>query len=281
MPRPGRKRLLTSTSALLFGAYVIAASILNSCSSTNKPNPIDSDLRWLTEVSAFDQAFIAGDTLTLKQDTSHMIGTINGISFLRDGSIVAFDNLAHQLLLYDKSGKLRRQIGKKGKGPGEYTSLQDISIDSDNNIFLFDNINRKVTVYSDAGAFLRSCQVGFGYYLLSARDGSFYVYNSISLPGTKGITYYDSSGTGQLTFFGIPKNAIVDHIPIGPASFTRSQAGDILVVHGATYQVTLYNDEGVFLKRFGRKPAFFTPLTPPIYPPDMSKVNRFTPASKS
>lgn len=61
---------------------------------------------------------------------------------------------------FTKRGKFIRKIGKKGKGPGEYTNLKGFTINK-NEIILFDWSKRRLLAYSLNGDFIGSKKIGF------------------------------------------------------------------------------------------------------------------------
>lgn len=66
----------------------------------------------------------------------------------------------HELSLYDRSGRLIRTIGSRGKGPGEYLSLADVVI-QDNLIRILDRSQHKMLDYDLNGAFIKEYPIGF------------------------------------------------------------------------------------------------------------------------
>ena len=57
------------------------------------------------------------------------------------------------------SGKFIREIGRKGKGPGEFFGLRDFDIDEEGNIYILDF--QKILKYSEEGEFLEKYSFKF------------------------------------------------------------------------------------------------------------------------
>ena len=74
-------------------------------------------------------------------------------------------------LLFNKSGKYIRTIGRQGNGPGEYLAIRDVTIDDEGKrVFIYDHWKHNVLCYSFDGNFQQSIkdsmvtyQSGFSY----------------------------------------------------------------------------------------------------------------------
>jgi len=60
------------------------------------------------------------------------------------------------ILAYDRNGKFSRRIGSVGRGPGEYNSRYNFTIDNERDIVYNCDLGREIKVYSRNGAFIRS-----------------------------------------------------------------------------------------------------------------------------
>jgi len=60
------------------------------------------------------------------------------------------------ILVFSRSGKFLRKIGKKGRGPGEYVYGSPFTVDPESGTVYLDDSNSKIKVYSRSGNFLRS-----------------------------------------------------------------------------------------------------------------------------
>ncbi|MDR2026154.1 MAG: 6-bladed beta-propeller [Prevotellaceae bacterium] len=97
-------------------------------------------------------------TVMLEEHDDALIGEIQWIQAF-DSYILIFDFvIAQKLLVFDKNGKFLRQIGKRGRGPGEYIQITDFCIDPERReIYLLDAGSRKVLKYSlDSGEYISS-----------------------------------------------------------------------------------------------------------------------------
>jgi hypothetical protein len=81
----------------------------------------------------------------------YMFGEVNEIAVARDGSIYMFDRQVPALRKYDVNGKFVKTFGRKGQGPGEYTSGGGLGVLPDGRVLLWDTGNWRINVYSPAG----------------------------------------------------------------------------------------------------------------------------------
>lgn len=65
-------------------------------------------------------------------------------------NIYLLDQGNARIMVYDSSGTWMNQIGKKGRGPGEFLDPTDFYIDKFNNIYVVDVGNRKVAMFDSA-----------------------------------------------------------------------------------------------------------------------------------
>lgn len=95
------------------------------------------------------------DTVRLSADKLEgCLGAVVDVKLTDDYIFV--QSADERLLMYDKNGEFIRQIGFKGRGRGEYTSLQDFDIlPGKEEIYLSELMSDNILVYSFRGEFLR------------------------------------------------------------------------------------------------------------------------------
>jgi hypothetical protein len=97
-------------------------------------------------------------TIILEDHDDALIGDIHGIQVF-DNYILIYDFfIAKKLFVFDKNGKFLRQIGRVGRGPGEYIQVLDFCIDPERReIYLLDSGARKALKYNlDTGEYINS-----------------------------------------------------------------------------------------------------------------------------
>jgi hypothetical protein len=97
-------------------------------------------------------------TIIIEEHDDALIGEIQWIQAF-DNYILIYDFIiAKKLFVFDKDGKFLRQIGKTGRGTGEYLQVIDFCIDPERReIYLLDTGARKVLKYNlDTGEYINS-----------------------------------------------------------------------------------------------------------------------------
>ena len=98
----------------------------------------------------FEEVFIAPST---------KIGSINKLIINHD-TLILFDGMQQQVIILKSSGEVLTTIKKRGKGPGEYSRLADISFfEEQNQINALDYNSRKILVYNINGDFINSYNI--------------------------------------------------------------------------------------------------------------------------
>lgn len=275
----GKAMRIVNSKVLLISASLLF--LLSSCSRNEVHRYVFSQAQMSAFASrgSFAQMFEQVDSVTLHSDRDSLIGTVDAVGFLKNGKIVVADNSGHQVLLFSGDGTLSKVVGAYGKGPGEHVRVVSIAAQSSGGFLTLDNSLRMVSAFDSDGVFLYSFKVSFGYRLAVAGDSGLYVYNMVAPVGSDAVAQYGPNGARQRSFYPIPSSAVVDRIPIGLGGIACDRKGDVFVVHGSKYRVEKFSSDGKLLMNIGREAPFYKALEGPITPPDMSKINSFTPVS--
>lgn len=95
-----------------------------------------------------------GTTMEKGTDATHL-DLPSGIAILKSGNIVVTDGYGNnRVLLYDKTGKLLKQVGKgnggpgdKGTGPGEWVLPHKLAVDAQENLYIIDRENKRLQIF--------------------------------------------------------------------------------------------------------------------------------------
>ncbi|HEX6630756.1 MAG TPA: 6-bladed beta-propeller [Gemmatimonadaceae bacterium] len=88
-------------------------------------------------------------------DSAYIFGKVSGLAPSAEGGVYVWDELSKSLRQYDRSGRFVRQLGRAGRGPGEYTSIAGMALVGEELIF-FDRSTQHVNVYDSAGTLATS-----------------------------------------------------------------------------------------------------------------------------
>ena len=87
------------------------------------------------------------------------------------GNIYVSDFMENCVKVYNSNGVYVITIGRKGKGPGEFSRLSNIDIDSEDSLYAMDFENRRISVFTRKGEFQKSFNFpDFGKYMKIPND---------------------------------------------------------------------------------------------------------------
>lgn len=123
--------------------------------------------------------------IKLKTDQDHLIGSIGSISRFNNKLLIVA-NQGKSLYIFTDQGDFVSEIGRIGKGPGEYLEIYGLSRDPiSGHFFILDNGQVKVLEYSPEGEFIKEKKLSFYATGLQATEygfifytGSVYTYRS-------------------------------------------------------------------------------------------------------
>ncbi len=134
--------------------YLLVFFLLFSCKS-HQNTLYEFDPRKLNQ-NKITLSEIADDIRYIPMDNSFPMGLIYRPRYFINNSIY-ISALNTGIMVFDRKGKLLRKIGSIGRGPGEYTSYYQFTVDDKREtVYVLDGSLNLIKVYSKTGVFLRS-----------------------------------------------------------------------------------------------------------------------------
>lgn len=134
-----------------------------------------------------ERRFVAQEELrigTESGDENYIFGDIKDIAIGTEGRIFVADQQGPIVKMYDKDGNFIREVGREGRGPGEYTYISGMKTFQDGRVAIWNVGLTNINVFSSAGEYLESLRVNS---TLNAPDlfevgteGEFYVKTRIN-----------------------------------------------------------------------------------------------------
>ncbi len=125
---------------------------------------IERDAHRIVKVTPKMDTFLMqiGTTMEKGNDATHL-DLPSGIAILKSGNIVVTDGYGNnRVILYDKTGKFIKQVGKgaggpadKGTGVGEWTLPHKLAVDAQENLYIIDRENKRLQVFDRDLNYLR------------------------------------------------------------------------------------------------------------------------------
>ena len=114
--------------------------------------------------------------IKLKTDKDHLVGSIGGISRFND-KLLVLANQGKSLYIFTNQGDFVSEIGRRGKGPGEFLYIYGMSIDPiSNHLYILDNNQVKLIEYSPDGKFIKEKKLSFYATGVRATENGFIFY---------------------------------------------------------------------------------------------------------
>ncbi|QZE15549.1 6-bladed beta-propeller [Halosquirtibacter laminarini] len=114
----------------------------------------------------------------LETNKKCLIGAVSDIRIHNDLIYVIDKRVSQAIFVFDMKGRFLNRIGKKGRGPGEYTKLSGVHVDKCNNEILISSPPlRKLLRYNPKGKFLGYIDINVAYLEFSIlNDGNIVLY---------------------------------------------------------------------------------------------------------
>jgi hypothetical protein len=86
-------------------------------------------------------------------------GIVAGVAFDASDNLYVLDRQSVRVLVYDRTGRFIRQIGKQGQGPGELMAPLQLTVGGDGTVIVSDLGRRGYSLFRPDGTFLRNVTV--------------------------------------------------------------------------------------------------------------------------
>ena len=137
----------------LLTAFIIFSLILSGCSrgETEKVISLKRNV-----VDSLDLSRVLRVTQVVPLDNSVPLGSITRVERNQAGIFVWSKN---RIYIFSDEGKILGQVGRSGRGPGEYVSISNFSL-SDHEVLILDGYTR-LLIYDLSGDFLRGRDIPY------------------------------------------------------------------------------------------------------------------------
>lgn len=165
------------------------------------------------------------------------------------------------LLLFDSTGTYLRQVGRKGRGPSEYTAILGMDAGRGDSTYILDTGNARITVLDPELRPVRSI-------IMPERGGQFAVLADQSLLILSAIASRSTQPTDRLKRMDASGRLIGSFMPQPPIERSTTVAdarrhicvtpdGTIGAAHSNDYAVEIWNASGQHLRTLVREAAWF------------------------
>ena len=110
------------------------------------------------------------------------IGYIGSMNADSNGNLYLLDTQLCKIIVLNNKGKFLKEIGRKGRGPGEFIAAMDIRINASGEIVINDVLNRKFSVFSKDGKLIKEVKFNFSSIRGIMLDNGNYIFNINKFP---------------------------------------------------------------------------------------------------
>lgn len=161
---------------------LISFTILTGCQTQQSFDPVTIKINPEQFIPVNLDSLLSYSTIIPLEYTQKALLSEGGtVVFKEDGYFIS--QLRKPLYHFDPSGKFVKQIGKTGKGPGEYVSSINVVVNNDGFILKEDRGSTKLLFYDHEGNFVKSNQIFLeeesGDFAIHPKNRDFYFYSAL------------------------------------------------------------------------------------------------------
>jgi hypothetical protein len=229
------------TWSLILIFYIELISHFASDSSSKKQQIIEpatvKTIRLIQNAQYMEEIFEL-DTLQLFFPAKLGLGKISAVHMTTGGDIIIVDRrFARTVLVFNNQGKFVRQLGRQGRGPGEYLDLAYVISNKQNEIIIGDYALSRISFFAGDGRFLSSFNVPHRIEgLLISEKNEIIVHNLVKPQEEASIKVYSPKGK-LLRKFGNTSYAFQEMM-----DFPFRPTGPYLTLDRETFYQTDYPD---------------------------------------
>jgi len=145
----------------------------------------------------YDAMFVDELAISSEAEDSLFFYRVNSISVAPNGDIAMLDAGNSRVLVFDAQGKLLRQFGRKGSGPGEFKNAAGLGRDARGNLYALDAGNARVEKFSPSGKFLAARSVDFSAQALDCIAENRLLLTRSRTGGLGAYAYFFTMDTGE------------------------------------------------------------------------------------
>lgn len=247
------------------------------CSGSYSKNEVPEHVAKLNNVTIY-RADQKVDTLYLEQEKIFgkqkdiIIGRVGDIAINAEGGLLIADQEKHTIFLFQADGSYITQIGREGKGPGEFDAIGGLKVKSDK-LAVYDVLHQRISFFSlDSLSLISEINVpaidgmmGLGQFYFINDSKLLIGYNDIGKPGdTRYVHFYIFNQQGEKLSDEILKQRIKStflihdngHTMAGTKPLSRttltviSNSGQIYSAWSDNFLIKVYDAQGNYLKSF-------------------------------
>jgi len=122
---------------------------------TENSDPSDSVSRWIVETEPMTEIGVVDG------DSMYQMFQVYDAARLSDGSIVVVNTGTSELRIFDEAGRFVRALGRKGRGPGELSYIENVVVLPGDTLLTLDMQGLKLAWFGPSGTLARERRLDF------------------------------------------------------------------------------------------------------------------------
>ncbi len=161
-----------------------------------------------------------------------------------------------RVYLFTSDGRYIRTLGRRGQGPGEYSTPVSVATNSIGEILICDYLRNQVVVYNADYSYLRSIAVKprIQYFIHLDRRNEIFLYSGAAGPRQREvfdtIHMLGESGSEVLSFAPVPEDVLDLGFSAIADGMTIAEGDHIYEMNPLYYQVRKYTTDGKLIRSF-------------------------------
>lgn len=194
-----------------------------------------------------------------------IIGELMDFGVDINNNYIFVDASAKQVLMFKNDGKFVKQLGREGKGPGEFIQPISVSFDENGNIYIADNRLRRISKFDSKYSYIQSFIIQGTHFVpvfMKIVNDKIYMnaykedFNKPAIGDY--IVVYNSNGKYLKSFYPVSKWASQNNLGyFSNCSFDIDKKGNIYAVQSAEFIINILDTNGVIKSSFGNQPKYF------------------------
>ncbi len=173
------------------------------------------------------------------------------------GRVYIADWRSKIIKIFNQKGRYVTSVGRSGRGPGEFLSIEDLAIDDENNLYVLDRILRRVTVFTnnlkDVETYNFDADFTDSIAIYPLKSGDHIILATGKFPADNIKVVY--------TFDNKFQNIIFNYLQVYPALFGSNSPFFLAIIDSPHYNSTFYGNGSIAIchSSYSGKTALIAP----------------------
>lgn len=245
--------------------------ILINCFSKKTPinSPLSSfEIEKLFSAKKIENIFIKNSEIQLSTNSDCAIALITDMEIDAKGNYIIADGWRRRaVFIFAPDGKFIKELGRRGQGPGEYSTPISVAISSKNEIWVADYQNCRINIYDKNFNLKQSiiCRPRIYQFIHLNNQDEIYFYSGTINPFHPyvfdSILKYNDKGEEVISFAPVPEEVLNVKFLAIQDGMTIDRENFIYEMNPLYYNIRKFTADGKLVKEFSRKTDLFRIIT--------------------